>query len=114
MYVTRGDGLPRVSLGRPAWWSDQKLLGEAWTPPAGGQRYGLARFAFSVRLEGRQAARRAEFIVYLHARGAGARPVFFDLLPKAVNEEQAGEFSVGIGPDFKFGGAEASLARAET
>jgi len=31
-----------------------------------------------------------------------------------VNEEQTGEFSVGIGPDFKFAGAEVSLARAET
>jgi len=34
VYVTKGDGLPRVSLGRPAWWSDQKVLGEAWAPPA--------------------------------------------------------------------------------
>ena len=51
----KGDGLPRVSLGRPAWWSDTKVLGEKWMPPASGQRYGLVRFVFSVRPEERQA-----------------------------------------------------------
>jgi hypothetical protein len=114
VYATRGEGLPRVSLGKPVWWSDQKVLGQKWMPPAGGKSYGLARFAFSLRPEGRQTVRSAEFIVYLHAKGRGPRPVAFDLFPKAVTEEQTGEFTVGVGPDFKFAGAEASLAKAET
>jgi hypothetical protein len=114
VFATRGEELPRVSLGQPTWWSDQKVLGEKWTPPAGGQRYGLARFAFSLRPQGRQAVRRAEFMVYLHAKGAGPRPTAFDLFPQAVTEEQTGAVTVGIGPDFKFAGAEASLAKAET
>lgn len=114
VYITRGGGdLPCVSVGRPVWWSDQKVLGEKWTPPAGGRRYGLARFAFSLRPEGRQSIRSAEFVVHLHAKGAGPRPIVFDLLPKLTTEEQTGEFSLGIGPDFKFAGAEASLGKAE-
>lgn len=113
-YTVRGgSGLPRVSIGRPAWWSDEKVLGEKWTPPAGGRRYGLARFAFSLRPEGRQAVRRAELIVHLHARGSGPRPIAFDLFPKTTTEEQTGEFKVSVGPDFKFAGAEASVASAE-
>ena len=36
VFATRGEELPRVSLGRPTWWSDQKMLGEKWAPPAGG------------------------------------------------------------------------------
>ena len=115
VYVTRGDGLPRVSLGRPAWWSDQKVLGEQWTSPAGGHRHGLARFAFSLRPGERQSVRSAEFIVYLHARGAGPRPIFFDLLPKVVTEEQTGSRAFGIDPKFKFAGAvEFSGVKAET
>ncbi len=110
----RGDGLPTVSLGRPAWWSDGEMLGKEWVPPAGGRRYGLARFAFSLRPGARQEVKRVEFVVHLHAKGGGQRPLVFDLFPKAVTEEQTGEFKVGVGPDFKFMGAEASLANVET
>ncbi len=102
MYATRGSGLPRVSLGKPVWWSDQKMLGENWSPPAGGARYGLARFAFSLRPEERQVIRSAEFIVYLHAKGAGPRPIVFDLLPKTTTEEQTGSRTFGLDPKFKF------------
>ncbi len=115
-FTTRGgDGLPRVSIGRPVWWSDQKVLGEQWVPPAGGRRYGLARFAFSLRPEGRQAVKRAEFIVYLFATGSGKRPIAFDLFPKTTTEEQTGSRTVGLDPKFKFVKAvEVSGLKAET
>ena len=114
-FATRGGGeLPRVSIGRPVWWSDQKVLGEKWTAPAGGRRYGLARFAFSLRPQEKQTVRKAELIVRLSAKGGGLNPIAFDLFPKPTTEEQTGEFNVKVGPDFKFAGAELSVASAET
>jgi|CXWL01.1.fsa_nt_gi hypothetical protein len=111
----KGDGLPTVSLGRPAWWSDGKVLGKEWVPPAGGRRYGLARFAFSLRPGARQEVKRVEFVVHLHAKGGGARPVVFDLFPKAVTEEQTGTRTLGLDPKFKFVDAvEVSGLKAET
>ncbi|HKZ84209.1 MAG TPA: hypothetical protein VJ793_11205 [Anaerolineae bacterium] len=106
--------LSRASLGNPNWWSDHRILGERWLPPAGGKRYGLARFPFSLRPNVKESVRQAELAVYCHAKGAGAHPVVFDLFPKALTEDQIGEFSIGIGPDFKFAGVEASVAKAET
>ena len=91
--------LPKVSLGKPVWWNDRKVLGENWVPPTGGNRYGLARFNFSLRPDAKQTVKSANFIVYLHAKGAGPRPIFFDLFPKIVTEDKTGELTFGIGPD---------------
>ncbi|MCX6674729.1 MAG: hypothetical protein NTY37_13235 [Methanothrix sp.] len=44
----------------------------------------------------------------------GARPVAFDLEPRAETEEQTGAFTLGIGPDFKFSSVNVTLAKAET
>ena len=113
--VYRGEGLPKVSIGKPSWWSDQKVLGEKWTPPAGGRRYGLARFVFTLRPAERQEISRAEFTVYLFAASAGPRPTAFDLYPKAVTEEQTGTRTVGLDPSLKFAEVvELSGVKAET
>ena len=113
-FATRG-GLPTVSIGRPAWWSAQKVLGDKWTPPAGGRRYGLARFVFTLRPEGRQEISRAELTVYLFATGPGPRPIAFDAFPKAVTESQTGTRTIGIDPTLKFVDAvEVSGLKAET
>ncbi|MBI3241847.1 MAG: hypothetical protein HYZ49_06080 [Chloroflexi bacterium] len=102
MLSVPGERLPALSISKPVWWSDQTLMGEGWTPPATGRRYGLTRFAYSIRPAERQSVRYVDIVVYLHAKGDGLRPVVFDLLPKAAKEEQAGTLTVGISPDFKF------------
>jgi len=112
---TLGDGeLPRVSIGQLEWWNDPKeILGDVWTPPSKGKQYGLARFAFSLRPKPGQMVRRAEFTVYLKPVDGIQPPIIFDLFPKLVTEQQTGDLKASIGPDFKFFGVEASLAKLE-
>ena len=117
-YAAKGVGLlPRASIGKPVWWPDDKILGDTWTPPAGGSRYGLARFAFSLRPETRQTITGAEFAVGFRALGTtdgAAQPTAFDLYPQLVTEEQTGSRTLGLDPKFKFGSvAEFSGAKAE-
>lgn len=116
---TRGETSALViSIGKPSWWGQQNIMGDQLVTPAGGKRYGLARFAFSLRpkeRQERQEVKRVEFIAYLHAKGAGERPIAFDLLPKTTTIEGTGKVTVGIDPKFKFASAvEVSGFKAET
>lgn len=92
----------------------QRILGDAWKAPQGGYSYGLARFAFSLRPEGRQEVRRAELVVDFRPQDGSERPIAFDLEPRAETEEKTGAFILGIGPDFKFSSVGVTLAKAET
>jgi len=112
--VMRASALPIVSIGKPVWWNDQKVMGDKWIHPSGKARYGLARFSFSLRPDERQEVRASELLVHLHADGTGPNPIVFDIFPRILTEEQTGELSIGVGPEFKFAGAEASIAKAET
>jgi hypothetical protein len=118
-FAAGEEKLPRVSIGQPEWWSNIAPLAENWTAPAGGRQYGLARFAFSLRPERGQEVRKAELMVVLDSANGGEKPITFDLLPKAVNEEQTGTFAISLSPGVKFsslgnlGSAEASLGKAE-
>ena len=114
IFAPRGKAMPKVSIGKPDWWAGQKILGDAWKAPEGGYNYGMARFAFSLRPEGRQEVRRTELVVDLQPEDGGARPTAFDLTPRAETEEQTGAFALGIGPDFKFSSVGVTLAKAET
>jgi hypothetical protein len=95
--------MPHASLGKPRWWPDQTLMAKDWLPSAG-KRYGLARFALSLRPAERQEVRYVEFVVYLHGTGPGTglRPVATDLFPGVLPEAKLGLRTVGIGPDFQF------------
>jgi hypothetical protein len=55
-----------------------------------------------------------ELVVDLRPEDGGARPITFDLVPRAETEEQTGTFTLGIGPDFKFSSVNVTLAKAET
>lgn len=114
VLATRGKSMPKVSIGKPDWWSSQKILGDAWKAPEGGYSYGLARFAFSLRPEGRKMVRRTELVVDFQPEDGGAKPIAFDLMPMAETEERTGTFALGIGPDFKFSSLDVTLAKAET
>ncbi|HQI92018.1 MAG TPA: hypothetical protein PLS48_10325 [Methanotrichaceae archaeon] len=109
----RGKGMPHVSIGKPDWWSGE-TLGEFWKAPEGDYSYGLARFAFSLRPEGMQEVRKAELMLDFQSDDGGARPVAFDLVPRAKTEEQTGSVTLGIGPDFKLSSVGVTLAKAET
>ena len=113
-YAMRGDYAPHVTLGKPAWYADTQVLGDDWHAPAGGQRYGVARFAFSIRADGGPTVQRVTFSVNLHAHPMGARPIAFDLIPTLTTEEQTGTRTLGIGPSFKFFGVDATIGKAET
>jgi len=110
VYAPPGEKLPTVSIGKPVWWDGEAIMGEKWTHPSGGNRYGLARFAFYLRPEGRKVVRRAELMVSLETEDGRGVPIVFDLLPKVTTEEKTGTFKATVGLDFKF----LSLAQAET
>ncbi len=112
--ATRGDDAPTISIGKPHWWNQQNIMGDQLITPASGARYGLARFVFALRPQKNQDVKRVEFNIHLHAKGAGARPIAFDLLPKTTTVEETGKVSVGIDPKFKFVAIKASgIPKAE-
>jgi hypothetical protein len=114
VFTPKEGALPRVSLGRPDWWPGQAILGEQWRPPAGGGRYGLARFKFSLRPEAGQTVQQAEFTVRLLAQGGGRNPLAFDLFPREVTAERSRSLKVGIAPSLTFAEFEGSLGGVET
>jgi hypothetical protein len=113
VMAARGKAMPRVSIGKPDWWAGESL-GESFKAPEGGYKYGLARFAFSLRPEGMQKVRKAELVLDFQPGEDSKRSVAFDLVPRAEIEEQTGSFTLGIGPDFKFFSVDVTLAKAET
>ncbi|GEM_PF-709181 len=109
MFTTRsGNDAPTISIGKPHWWNQQNIMGDRLITPASGARYGLARFVFALRPQKNREVQRVEFNIDLHAKGAGARPIAFDLFPKTTLVEETGKASVGIDPKFKFVVIEAS------
>lgn len=110
----RGGALPRVSLGKPDWWSDQAVLGKTWHPPDGGQRYGLVRFKFSLRPEAYQKIDKADFTVRLLPAGGGPNPVAYDVYPQQITTPRDSSVKIGLGPSLSFGEVEGSLGSVET
>lgn len=106
------DSLP-VSIGQPFQWADGQLLGEKWQPPVGGGRFYLLRLAFTLKPRPNQVVTQADFSLSLSPQGA-KRAVAFDAFPQEQLAETNLPVKLGIGPDFKLGNAEASLASAET
>ncbi len=112
--AARGDEAPTIKFGKPHWWNQQNIMGDKMITPANNARYGLARFVFALSPQKNQEVQRVEFNVHLHAKGAGARPIAFDLFPKTTTVEETGKASVGIDPKFKFVAIEASgIPKAE-
>jgi hypothetical protein len=117
MFLGQRQGLPAAGLGLPRWWGEKEILemqGQSTVPATNPfqKHYGLARFAFSLRPKERQQVRRAEFTVYLHAKGDNPRPVFYDLFPYA--EAPVGHLKIGVGSAFKFTDSETALASYTT
>ena len=114
LYRIKGNPqLPSVSLGKPNWWADATILGDKWHPPSGGQRYGVVRFAFSLRPESPQVIKSATFTAHLLITGSGSNPTAYDLYPRELNETRKGEAKIALGPNFTFGEATASVGSAQ-
>jgi hypothetical protein len=102
-----------ASIGEPFQWADGEMLGEKWKPPLGDNRFYLLQLAFTLSPRGNMKVTSAEFYISLGAQG-GKRALIFDAFPREQLIEQKDSVTLGIGPDFKFGTTEASVAKAET
>lgn len=105
------EGVP-ASIGEPFQWADGEMLGDKWKPPVGGNRFYLIQLAFTLRPQGKMVVTSADFCLALSAQ-SGKRPLVFDAFPREQTVELKDSLTLGIGPDFKFGTTEASLAKAE-
>jgi hypothetical protein len=106
------DSLP-ARIGQPFQWAQGQLLGEKWQPPQGWGGFYLLQLAFTLNPRSGQRVSQADFSLYLSPQGQ-KRPVAFDAFPKEQLAERPLPVKLGLGPDFKLGDAEASLASAET
>jgi hypothetical protein len=112
--VARASLVPRLELGKPAWWDEPVVLGTDWMPPSGAARYGLARFAVGLDLDAGGTLTRMDFKVGLKGLGRGDPPTFFDLYPRSITEAHAGTVKAGLGPEVTVpGGAGFKLAQVE-
>ncbi len=102
----------QASIGAPFQWADGDMLGDKWKPPVGGNRFYLLQLAFTLRPQGTLTVTSADFCITLGSQGEN-RAVVFDAFPREQTVEMKDALTLGIGPDFKFGANEASLAKAE-
>jgi hypothetical protein len=108
----RSMGSVQASIGAPFQWADGDMLGDKWKPPIGGNRFYLLQLAFTLRPQGALTVTSADFCITLGAQGEN-RAVVFDAFPREQTVEMKDALTLSIGPDFKLGGNEASLAKAE-
>jgi hypothetical protein len=108
----RGTETVLASIGEPFQWADGELLGDKWKPPIGGNRFYLVQLAFTLSPRGNVKVSSADFCLTL-GRQADQKAVVFDAFPVEQTVATDHSATLGIGPDFKFGTTEASLAKAE-
>lgn len=108
----RGAESVLASIGEPFQWADGEMLGGDWKPPVGGNRFYLVQLAFSLSPRGNTKVTSADFCLALGRQG-GNKAVVFDAFPREQTVATDNSVTLGIGPDFKFGTTDASLAKAE-
>jgi hypothetical protein len=101
-----------ASIGEPFQWADGQLMGEKWKPPVGGNRFYLLQLAFTLSPRGNVRVTSADFCISLSPQG-GKRALVFDAYPREQTVAQNDSVTLGIGPDFKFGATDVSIAKAE-
>ena len=108
----RGTETVMASIGEPFQWADGEMLGGNWKPPVGGNRFYLVQLAFTLSPRGNIKVTSADFCLTLG--GQGSKKAFvFDAFPREQTIATDNSVMLGIGPDFKFGTTDASLAKAE-
>ena len=99
---------PRVTLGKPAWWSAEQALqsetGKKWTPPAGHRSYTLLRLACTLHplSQSRAHYTEATLTAYLRPHSEVGVVVAHDLYPQRLTADSTRTFTIGLGPDLKF------------
>ena len=101
-----------ASIGEPFQWADGEMLGGNWKPPVGGNRFYLIQLAFTLSPRGNVKVTSADFCLMLGRQG-NKKAVVFDAFPREQTIATDNSVTLGIGPDFKFGTTDASLAKAE-
>jgi len=101
-----------ASIGEPFQWADGQMLGDKWKAPVGGNRFYLLQLAFTLSPRGNVKVTSAEFCLSLSPQ-AGKRALVFDAYPREQTVELKDAVTLGIGPDFKFGATDISVAKAE-
>lgn len=109
----RGSETVLASIGEPFQWADGEMLGGNWIPPVGGYRFYLVQLAFTLSPRGNVKVSSADFCLTLGRQGEN-KAVVFDAFPLEHTVATDHSITLGIGPDFKFGTTDTSLAKAET
>ena len=101
-----------ASIGEPFQWADEEMLGEKCKAPVGGNRFYLLQLAFTLKPRGNIKVTSADFCLSLSPQG-GKRALVFDAYPREQTVAMNDSVTLGIGPDFKFGSTDVSVAKAE-
>lgn len=108
----RGTERVIASIGEPFQWADGEMLGGNWKAPVGGNRFYLVQLAFTLSPRGNIKVNSADFCLTLGRQG-DKKALVFDAFPCEQTIATDDSVTLGIGPDFKFGTTDASLAKAE-
>ncbi len=109
----RGVETVLASIGEPFQWADGEMMGEKWKPPLGNNRFYLLQLAFTLSPRGNVKVTSADFCLSFGEQ-SGKHALVFDAYPREQAVEQKDSVTLGIGPDFKFGTTDVSVAKAET
>ncbi|MBI5294652.1 MAG: hypothetical protein HY869_04185 [Chloroflexi bacterium] len=101
-----------ASIGEPFQWADGEMLGGNWKAPVGGNRFYLVQLAFTLDPGGKTRVSSAEFCLTLGKQG-DKRAMGFDAFPREQTIAIDDSVTLRIGPDFKFGTTDVSLAKAD-
>lgn len=112
LTYARGADEISASIGEPFQWADGEMLGGNWKPPVGGNRFYLLQLAFTLKPSGIIKVTSADFYLTL-GKQADKKALVFDAFPRELTIATDNSVTLGIGPDFKFGTTDASLAKAE-
>lgn len=105
---------PRVTLGKPVWWSAADALagetGKQWTPPSGDRRYTLVQLSCTLHPpNGRARYDEATLLTTLEAldgqeppRGRAHGTVAHALLPERVSVPITRKLTAGLTPELSF------------
>ena len=111
MTFRGADGVA-ASIGEPFQWADGEMLGGNWRPPVGGNRFYLLQLAFTLSPRGNIKVTSVDFCLTLGKQG-DKKALVFDAFPREQTIATDNSVTLGIGPDFKFGTTDVSLAKAE-
>jgi hypothetical protein len=108
-----------LTIGKPQSWSLIELFQIDGTPlpariahDAESCDFCLVQMAFSLQVPSNVMLESIRFTAFIHGDGSPTAPIAYDIFPDDLYSEVEQEINVGISPELKFGGIEASLVNA--